>query len=58
MRKSPYAAGAVATLLAFGASAAGTSVAQASTGSIAYVSPSGSSPGADTSCATAWLRER
>lgn len=37
MRKSPYAVGAVATLLAFGASAAGTSVAQASTGSIAYV---------------------
>jgi nitrous oxidase accessory protein NosD len=53
MRKSPYAVGAVATLLAFGASAAGTSVAQASTGSTAYVSPSGSSSGADTSCATA-----
>ena len=53
MRKSPFAVGAVATLLAFGASAAGASTAEASTGSTAYVSPSGSSSGADTSCATA-----
>ena len=52
MRKSPFAVGAAATVLAFGASAAGTSVAQASTGSTAYVSPSSAS-GADTSCATA-----
>ena len=53
MRKSPFAVGAVVPLLAFGVSAAGVSAAQASTGSTAYVSPSGSSSGADTSCATA-----
>jgi nitrous oxidase accessory protein NosD len=45
--------GAVIPLLAFGVSAAGMAAAQVSTGSIAYVSPSGSSSGADTSCATA-----
>lgn len=53
MRKSPFAVGTVATLLAFGASVAPVAAAQASTGSTAYVSPSGSSAGADTSCATA-----
>ncbi len=53
MRKSPFAVGTVATLLAFGASVAPVAAAQASTGSTAYVAPSGSSAGADTSCATA-----
>jgi nitrous oxidase accessory protein NosD len=53
MRKSPFAVGTVATLLAFGGSAAVASTAQASTGNTAYVSPSGSTSGADTSCATA-----
>ncbi len=53
MRKSPFALGAVATLLAFGASAAQASTAQAPAGGTAYVSPSGSPSGADTSCATA-----
>jgi nitrous oxidase accessory protein NosD len=53
MRKSPFAVGAVVPLLAFGVSAAGMSAAQASTGGTAYVSPSGSSSGTDTSCATA-----
>jgi polygalacturonase len=48
MRKSPFVVGAVVPLLAFGATAA-----QASSASTAYVSPSGSSSGADTSCATA-----
>jgi Right handed beta helix region len=53
MRKSPFAVGTVATLLAFGGSAAVASTAQASTGNTAYVSPSGSTSGADASCATA-----
>jgi nitrous oxidase accessory protein NosD len=53
MRKSPFALGAVATLLAVGASAAAVPAAQATTGSTAYVSPSGGPSGAGTSCATA-----
>lgn len=49
MRKSPFVVlGAVVPLLAFGATAV-----QASSASTAYVSPSGSSSGGDTSCATA-----
>ena len=58
MRKSPFAVGAVVPLLAFGVSAAGMSAAQAATGSTTYVSLSGSSAGADTSCATARSLER
>jgi nitrous oxidase accessory protein NosD len=52
MRKIPVALGAAASLLAFGATAAQASVAQASAGT-AYVSPSGTSGGSDTSCSTA-----
>jgi parallel beta-helix repeat protein len=48
MRKSPIALGVAAGLLAFGATAA-----QASTVTTAYVSPSGTSGGSDTSCSTA-----
>jgi nitrous oxidase accessory protein NosD len=49
MRKSYFALGAVASLVAFGA----TTTAQASTVTTAYVSPYGHSGRADTSCGTA-----